>query len=72
MHNTPSAAATPSTVHCASGMCLYKIWSLLCQWQRACLPVLSCALQQVEYTLYIMRPGYFWRRECCRSSAIFY
>ena len=72
MHNTPSAAATPSTVHRASGMCLCKIWSLLCQWQRACLPGSPCALQQVEYTLYIMRPGCCWRQECCRFSAGFH
>ena len=53
MHNTPSAAATPSTVHRASGMCLCKIWSLLCQWQRACLPGLSlCSAASRIYTVH--------------------
>ena len=53
MHNTPSAAATPSTVHRASSMRLCKIWSLLCQWQRACLPVFSlCSAASRIYTVH--------------------
>ena len=57
MYNTPSAATTPSTVHCASGICLCKTWSLLCQWQRA------------RFTVRHEARLLSWRRECCCSRA---
>ena len=77
MHNTPRAAATPSTVHRASGMCLCNPLNLLCLWQRACISDVPGALKQSESTVLpycIVRHEarlLSWSTKCCHSGAEF-